>query len=73
MKDFNYVDKEIVKKKLEYQEYAVQRQNQLLGNNFTEMKEILSSMKQKADQLFTEKKFTEAIESYMKGKVVFFF
>lgn len=68
MKDFDTINKEALKKKLEYKEYAFERQEELFGLSFDELEPILKDMKTQADSLYQQKQFVEAIETYMKGK-----
>ena len=71
MKDFDKVNKDALKKKLEYKEYAIERQEEILGKTFSEMKKILKEMKEVADKKYLNKKFNDAIEEYMKSILIF--
>lgn len=67
MNDFDKLDKELVKKKLDYKEFTATQQADLLGLNLREMRQVLSQMKSAADSTYRERRFAEAIELYLKG------
>ena len=67
LNDFDKVDKDFLKKKLEYKEFSVSQQSELFGLSLEEMKKVLSEMKNLADQTYRNKQFAQAIELYLKG------
>ena len=71
MNDFDKVDKELLKKKLDYKEFTASQQTDLLGLSLDEMKTVLSEMKQIADSTYHKRQFPEAIELYLKGLALF--
>ena len=62
------MNKEFLKKKLEYKDFSISQQTELFGLSFEEIKKILSEMKKIADSAYRDKALKEAIELYLKGK-----
>lgn len=67
MNDFDKLDKELLKKKLDYREFSSSQQAELLGLDLNQMKRVLSEMKRGADSVYRQREFAEAIELYLKG------
>lgn len=65
--DFDRVDKELVKKRLEYREFTAAQQSELLGLSFEDRAHLLSELKAVADSTYRGGDFAEAIEQYLKG------
>lgn len=67
MRNFDKVDKDFLKKKLEYKEYSMSQQNELLGLDRRQLREVLEKMKASADETYRKREFADAIELYLKG------
>jgi DNA polymerase III sliding clamp (beta) subunit (PCNA family) len=67
MRNFDKIDKEFLKKKLDYREYSMTQQSDLFGLDQKQLQGILRRMKEEADATYFKKEFSDAIELYMKG------